>query len=314
MPFINTHSGFQVNTHSGSCRQACRDLQDKVAKRVAGWKARALSQAGRTVLIQAVASAMPSYFMAVFLLPKEVLRDIDRVFKNFWWGFKDDTQRHYHPEAWSAICVPQELGGLGLRRMEDINKALLAQLGWKFLTDENALWLKALNAKYCRSADFLSLSRRGSHSWTWSSLLHIQDIISAGLCWQIGNGGQLNIWCTPWVPGIEHFKPKLRMGILVDRAINYVKDLMLSTSLVWDAQLIRSIFEPPSAAAILDISLPSQPGVDCPKWIRDPSGVLSTKAAYKFIIQSRAVPSGGLSNDEWKSLWKIKIQHRLSRC
>ncbi|KAB1204935.1 hypothetical protein CJ030_MR7G015231 [Morella rubra] len=154
MPFINTHSG--------SCRQACKDLQDKVAKRVAGWKARALSQAGRTVLIQAVASAMPSYFMAVFLLPKEVLRDIDRVFKNFWWGFKDDTQRHYHPEAWSAICVPQELGGLGLRRMEDINKALLAQLGWKFLSDENALWVKALNAKYFGSADFLSLSRRGA--------------------------------------------------------------------------------------------------------------------------------------------------------
>lgn len=54
-----------------SRRHACKELQAKVEGRVAGWKTKALSQAGRTVLlIQTVASALPSYYMAVFLLPK----------------------------------------------------------------------------------------------------------------------------------------------------------------------------------------------------------------------------------------------------
>lgn len=42
---------------------ACREVQDKVVQRLAGWKARALSQAGRTVLLQSVAQAIPSYLM-----------------------------------------------------------------------------------------------------------------------------------------------------------------------------------------------------------------------------------------------------------
>lgn len=97
-----------------SRRHACKQRQAKVEGRVAGWKAKALSQAGRTVLlIQTVASALPSYYMAVFLLPKEVLRSIDTTLKNFWWGFTDNQKQHYHPKAWNTICVPKEMGGLG---------------------------------------------------------------------------------------------------------------------------------------------------------------------------------------------------------
>lgn len=63
------------------------------------WKARTLSQARRTVLIQSVASAIPSYYMSVFCLPKRVCGHIDMKIKNFWWGFTDE-HRHFHPKAW----------------------------------------------------------------------------------------------------------------------------------------------------------------------------------------------------------------------
>lgn len=70
--------------HSRS--QACKALKDKVYTRVTGWKAKTLSSTGITILIQTVAAAMTIYFMAVYSLPKEVIRCIDVRFKNFWWG------------------------------------------------------------------------------------------------------------------------------------------------------------------------------------------------------------------------------------
>jgi hypothetical protein len=52
-----------------------------------GWRAKTLSQAGRLVLIKAIAAAVPSYAMSTFLLPKSFCRRLDQMFKNFWWGF-----------------------------------------------------------------------------------------------------------------------------------------------------------------------------------------------------------------------------------
>lgn len=52
--------------------QFCKDLEEQISSRLQGWKAHSLSQAGRTVLLQSVASAIPSYYMSVFLLPKVV--------------------------------------------------------------------------------------------------------------------------------------------------------------------------------------------------------------------------------------------------
>lgn len=57
--------------------QTCQAVQDKITSKLAGWKARSLSQPGRTVLIQSMASTIPSYYMSVFLLPKQVTRGLN---------------------------------------------------------------------------------------------------------------------------------------------------------------------------------------------------------------------------------------------
>jgi hypothetical protein len=52
-----------------SKKEAFQPIVDKVLKKITGWKAKTLSQAGRTVLIRATASAIPAYTMSTFLDP-----------------------------------------------------------------------------------------------------------------------------------------------------------------------------------------------------------------------------------------------------
>lgn len=85
------------------------ELKEKVQRRVASWKAKNLSQAGRPVLIKAVASAMPSYVMSMFLLPKGLCRSIDGIFKNFWWGFPEDHRNIFTPKLSEIFANPKLL-------------------------------------------------------------------------------------------------------------------------------------------------------------------------------------------------------------
>lgn len=49
-----------------SKKMVFEDAKEKVMKKIAGWKAKTLSQAGRTTLIKVVATAMPQYCMSTF--------------------------------------------------------------------------------------------------------------------------------------------------------------------------------------------------------------------------------------------------------
>ncbi len=57
-------------------------------------------------------------------------------------------------KAWDSICVPNSVGGLGIRRATNMNKGLLANLGWSVAIMEDKLWVKYMSAKYLRGKSF----------------------------------------------------------------------------------------------------------------------------------------------------------------
>jgi hypothetical protein len=133
----------------GSSKTAAfQNIIEKVKSKVEGWRAKSLSQAGRLVLIKSVAAAIPSYAMSTFLLPKSIYSQLDRVFKNFWWDFPASKTRNLSLKSWNSICTTKALGGLGIRRMKDVNLALISKLGWKLLTGSESLWASQLTGKY----------------------------------------------------------------------------------------------------------------------------------------------------------------------
>lgn len=87
---------------------------------------RFLSPAGREVLLKAVITALPTYAMSCFLLPRGILNEITSSMRNFWWSGQKEKQK-ISWISWKKITACKREGGLGIRDMEIFNLALLAK-------------------------------------------------------------------------------------------------------------------------------------------------------------------------------------------
>lgn len=63
-----------------------REVQERVSKRVMGWKEKHISKAEREVLIKTVAQAILTYAMSIFKIPKVVCDGMNSNLAKYWWG------------------------------------------------------------------------------------------------------------------------------------------------------------------------------------------------------------------------------------
>ena len=54
---------------------------------------------------------------------------------------------------WEEVCKPKNKGGLGVRRLWDLNNSLLTKIGWR-LGEENTNWGNIMKAKYLSNTPF----------------------------------------------------------------------------------------------------------------------------------------------------------------
>ena len=62
------------------------EVTANLAKKLAGWKEKLLSKAGKEVLIKVVAQAIPTYTMSCFKIPDSLCDEMTNLIRNFWWG------------------------------------------------------------------------------------------------------------------------------------------------------------------------------------------------------------------------------------
>lgn len=63
-----------------------REIKEKLARKLAGWKKKLLLKAGKEILIKAVAQAIPTYLMSCFKIPNSLCDEMTSLIRNFWWG------------------------------------------------------------------------------------------------------------------------------------------------------------------------------------------------------------------------------------
>jgi hypothetical protein len=197
-PNIGKYLGFPLRPNGRSSRDF-DFIVEKVQAKLSSWKAKLLSPTGRIVLIQAVTSSILAYYMQNVALPIRTCSKLDKLNRDFLWGFSADRKR-MHMVGWDKVCQPKDKEGLGLYSIKSRNIALLAKLNWRVMEDAEALWSKTLKSKYCPSGimdDRLRTRRSGSSNWKGLKVGH--DTFRKGLRWVVNNGHSVSFWHDLWV-------------------------------------------------------------------------------------------------------------------
>ncbi|KAL5576702.1 hypothetical protein UlMin_018401 [Ulmus minor] len=97
-------------------------IQDRVIKKLQGWKEKFFSQGGKEVLIKAVVQAIPPYAMSCFIIPDSIIKDIESACARFWWAMLGK-------QVWRIITRPDSL--IALRwRVGDGSSVMIYHSRW----------------------------------------------------------------------------------------------------------------------------------------------------------------------------------------
>ena len=140
-----------------------------------------------------------------------MLIPLKKIQRNFLW-FGTEQKKRMALISRDQVHKPIKDGGLGIRTIQGMNKALLAKQGWQVYHD-NKEWSTIQKHKYLYNAPSLSNFLRHpnviSPSSIWGAIQGVKTILTEGCIWKIGNGQRIRFWDDSWImdhPLIEEFE------------------------------------------------------------------------------------------------------------
>ena len=98
----------------------CLPLLQRITARIQSWTSKSISYDGRLQLITSVLYSIQLYWCSLFIIPKYTISKIEQSFSSFFWSRNSGSARRAKIK-WESVCLPKEEGGLGLRRIKDLN-------------------------------------------------------------------------------------------------------------------------------------------------------------------------------------------------
>ncbi|KAM1117079.1 hypothetical protein ACFX19_007618 [Malus domestica] len=258
-----------------SKKMVFEEVRDRLESRLAGWAEQFLSQAGKEVLVKAVAMAMPNYAMSCFKLPIGVYRDLEKAIRNFWWR-GSEQRKGVHWISWERLMKQKRVGELGFRDIQCFNLAFPAKIGWRLIQNPGSLLAIVLKEKYYPGKSFTEAGKGRNTSWGWKGIFYARKVLLQGLRWRVGDGACINIREDSWFPRPSTF----RVMPLVNLQATLVSELIDSGSNSWKSELILASFHRDDVGPILSIPLSKTGCRDRMVWHYNANGVYSVRSGY----------------------------------
>ncbi|OAY66433.1 LINE-1 retrotransposable element ORF2 protein [Ananas comosus] len=129
-----TYLGFPLSPRRPT-KAVWTEIIQKIQRRIEGWQAKLLSRGGRLILVNAVLTNLPLYFLSVFKAPKWVIKRIEALRRDFFWNGVSNSLGKGCLVAWKSVCLSKIQGGLGILDIAIMNRALLIKWWWRFHTE-----------------------------------------------------------------------------------------------------------------------------------------------------------------------------------
>ncbi|KAL3679036.1 hypothetical protein R1sor_021992 [Riccia sorocarpa] len=100
------------------------EIVKKMMKKLKHWSNRLLSWLAKMILLCHVLAATPLYQLLSVELYKDGLDDLERLCRNFLWGWNEEGNPKKSLVAWERIAQSKEKGGLGWTRFKDMADTL----------------------------------------------------------------------------------------------------------------------------------------------------------------------------------------------
>ena len=131
-------------------------------------------------------------------LPGSIKTKLDQICRRFLWSGNDEL-RKMSLVSWHNICQPKMAGGLGFKRLDIMNEALLLKVAWHLITEPHKLCVQVLSTKYGVPPSEIPHTlptRYCSH--LWKSVGRVWDYAKRGIRWNVGNGWKVKFWWDCW--------------------------------------------------------------------------------------------------------------------
>jgi len=294
---ISTESGIQSTRELGKYlgmpilqkrinKDTFGDVLEKISSRLSGWKGRFLSMAGRVTLTKSVLASISVHSMSTIALPASILTKLDKASRDFIWG-STSKKRKQHLLSWEKVCKPKEEGGLGIKAVKEMNKALHAKVGWQLLHDKTSLWARVFRSKYKVGDPHDKAWTVAKSNWsaTWRSIsLGLREVVLVELGWVIGDGRTIHFWTDKWLNNTP-----LLESVLIDvpdELINANARAFWRNGRGWDAAGL-SVFLPENIRLMLSaVVIDTVTGAkDRLSWRDNADGNFTVKSAYSCLTR-----------------------------
>ena len=266
-------------------------VEERMRRRLALWKRQYLSKGGRITLIKSTLASIPIYQLSFFRMPKLVARRLEKLQRDFLWG-GGRMKRKIHLINWEVVCTQKENGGLGIWKIDLLNKALLGKWIWRFAFEEDILWKKVIGVKYGQEGfGWRTNEARGAFGvGVWNEILKEANWCWDNIMFKVGKGTKVKFWTDHWCSNevLSRIFPQLfALAMHRNATINEVWDSSLGQggwnvrftrdSNDWELDLIRALFN-----MLRDFKFSQEE--DSVVWKGGGQGTFGVRHAYNLLV------------------------------